>query len=256
MCETSNTPAARRTAWCSPICELYCTGMSQPPKSTMRAPSSWCRSNKGVCLPTGTPEKCRGQKKSGRRCASREAPAALLSFDLRDQAPEAPLPFGGRVPGSPGTRHSPEAPRFSPPSAVHGPERFRAELRLRRSGAGRTLSEQTVSGRAIIAAPAAQPKPGDTVEFTPSPSQPRVASMSIDRRSSVQVCIGPVRVGGGAPVVVQSMTNTDTADVAATTRQVQALAARRLGAGARDREHGRGRRRGRARSRRAWRAWA
>src|SRR5438874_875220 len=38
MCETSNTPAARRTAWCSPICELYCTGMSQPPKSTMRAP--------------------------------------------------------------------------------------------------------------------------------------------------------------------------------------------------------------------------
>ncbi len=48
--------------------------------------------------------------------------------------------------------------------------------------------------------------------------------MSIDRRSSVQVCIGPVRVGGDAPVVVQSMTNTDTADVAATTRQVQALA--------------------------------
>ena len=48
--------------------------------------------------------------------------------------------------------------------------------------------------------------------------------MSIDRRSSVQVCIGPVRVGGGAPVVVQSMTNTDTADIAATTRQVQALA--------------------------------
>jgi (E)-4-hydroxy-3-methylbut-2-enyl-diphosphate synthase len=48
--------------------------------------------------------------------------------------------------------------------------------------------------------------------------------MSIDRRPSVQVCIGPVRVGGGAPVVVQSMTNTDTADIAATTRQVQALA--------------------------------
>jgi (E)-4-hydroxy-3-methylbut-2-enyl-diphosphate synthase len=48
--------------------------------------------------------------------------------------------------------------------------------------------------------------------------------MSIDRRPSVQVCIGPVRVGGGAPVVVQSMTNTDTADIAATARQVQALA--------------------------------
>jgi (E)-4-hydroxy-3-methylbut-2-enyl-diphosphate synthase len=36
--------------------------------------------------------------------------------------------------------------------------------------------------------------------------------------------IGNVRVGGGAPVVVQSMTNTDTADVAATTRQVAELA--------------------------------
>ncbi len=48
--------------------------------------------------------------------------------------------------------------------------------------------------------------------------------MSIDRRPSVQVCIGPIRVGGGAPVVVQSMTNTDTADIPATTRQVQALA--------------------------------
>ncbi|MBS0578410.1 MAG: flavodoxin-dependent (E)-4-hydroxy-3-methylbut-2-enyl-diphosphate synthase [Proteobacteria bacterium] len=48
--------------------------------------------------------------------------------------------------------------------------------------------------------------------------------MSIERRPSVQVRIGEVRVGGAAPIVVQSMTNTDTADVAATTRQVQALA--------------------------------
>jgi (E)-4-hydroxy-3-methylbut-2-enyl-diphosphate synthase len=48
--------------------------------------------------------------------------------------------------------------------------------------------------------------------------------MSIERRPSVQVCIGAVRVGGAAPIVVQSMTNTDTADIAATTRQVQALA--------------------------------
>ncbi len=48
--------------------------------------------------------------------------------------------------------------------------------------------------------------------------------MSIARRSSVQVSIGAVRVGGGAPIVVQSMTNTDTADVEGTVRQVQALA--------------------------------
>jgi (E)-4-hydroxy-3-methylbut-2-enyl-diphosphate synthase len=39
------------------------------------------------------------------------------------------------------------------------------------------------------------------------------------------VDVGGVVVGGGAPIVVQSMTNTDTADVEATTRQVAALAA-------------------------------
>jgi (E)-4-hydroxy-3-methylbut-2-enyl-diphosphate synthase len=38
------------------------------------------------------------------------------------------------------------------------------------------------------------------------------------------VVVGGVRVGGGAPVVVQSMTNTDTADAEATARQVAALA--------------------------------
>ena len=47
----------------------------------------------------------------------------------------------------------------------------------------------------------------------------------MDRRRSVAVRIGPVVVGGGAPVVVQSMTNTDTADVTATVKQVQQLAA-------------------------------
>jgi (E)-4-hydroxy-3-methylbut-2-enyl-diphosphate synthase len=48
--------------------------------------------------------------------------------------------------------------------------------------------------------------------------------MSLTRRASVQVSIGAVRVGGGAPIVVQSMTNTDTADIAGTARQVEALA--------------------------------
>ena len=46
-----------------------------------------------------------------------------------------------------------------------------------------------------------------------------------DRRRSVAVGIGSVKVGGGAPVVVQSMTNTDTADATATVKQVQQLAA-------------------------------
>lgn len=44
------------------------------------------------------------------------------------------------------------------------------------------------------------------------------------RRSTVGVPVGRVLVGGGAPVVVQSMTNTDTADIAGTVRQVAALA--------------------------------
>src|SRR5437773_11009686 len=47
---------------------------------------------------------------------------------------------------------------------------------------------------------------------------------NIQRRKSVGVAIGSVRVGGGAPVVVQSMTNTDTADVAGTVQQIAALA--------------------------------
>jgi (E)-4-hydroxy-3-methylbut-2-enyl-diphosphate synthase len=45
-----------------------------------------------------------------------------------------------------------------------------------------------------------------------------------ERRRSVAVDVGGVTVGAGAPIVVQSMTNTDTADVEATARQVAALA--------------------------------
>ena len=48
--------------------------------------------------------------------------------------------------------------------------------------------------------------------------------MIATRRASVGVRIGTVTVGGGAPIVVQSMTNTDTADVEATARQVRELA--------------------------------
>src|SRR6476469_2966665 len=44
-----------------------------------------------------------------------------------------------------------------------------------------------------------------------------------ERRKSVSVDVGGVQVGGGAPIVVQSMTNTDTADVDGTVRQVAAL---------------------------------
>ena len=53
-----------------------------------------------------------------------------------------------------------------------------------------------------------------SVQFGPHP-----------RRESVGVKVGSVQVGGGAPIVVQSMTNTDTADAAGTAQQIQALAA-------------------------------
>jgi (E)-4-hydroxy-3-methylbut-2-enyl-diphosphate synthase len=52
--------------------------------------------------------------------------------------------------------------------------------------------------------------------------------MSVDaqqRHRTAAVNVGGVMVGGGAPIVVQSMTNTDTADAEATARQVAALAA-------------------------------
>jgi (E)-4-hydroxy-3-methylbut-2-enyl-diphosphate synthase len=55
--------------------------------------------------------------------------------------------------------------------------------------------------------------PGREIAFDPAP-----------RRKTVPVRIGDVVIGGGAPIVVQSMTNTDTADAEATTRQVAALA--------------------------------
>jgi (E)-4-hydroxy-3-methylbut-2-enyl-diphosphate synthase len=46
----------------------------------------------------------------------------------------------------------------------------------------------------------------------------------VQRRISRRVAVGDVRIGGGAPIVVQSMTNTDTEDAVATARQVEALA--------------------------------
>ena len=48
--------------------------------------------------------------------------------------------------------------------------------------------------------------------------------MSFSRRPTLSAQVGAVRIGSDAPVVVQSMTNTDTADIAATVAQVKALA--------------------------------
>ena len=48
--------------------------------------------------------------------------------------------------------------------------------------------------------------------------------MNTERRATRPVMVGAVRVGGGAPITVQSMTNTDTLDVTATLEQISRLA--------------------------------
>jgi (E)-4-hydroxy-3-methylbut-2-enyl-diphosphate synthase len=56
------------------------------------------------------------------------------------------------------------------------------------------------------------------------PLAPAIDAAPLPRRRAVGVDVGGVLVGGGAPIVVQSMTNTDTADIEGTVRQVAALA--------------------------------
>lgn len=66
-----------------------------------------------------------------------------------------------------------------------------------------------------------------TADITHLPGTEALAPASAGagaRHRTVGVKVGSVVVGGGAPIVVQSMTNTDTADVDATVRQVAALA--------------------------------
>src|SRR3954447_8581335 len=62
--------------------------------------------------------------------------------------------------------------------------------------------------------------------MSPSLDTPNLESPAgpAPRHRTVGVRVGSVMVGGGAPIVVQSMTNTDTADADATVKQVAALA--------------------------------
>jgi (E)-4-hydroxy-3-methylbut-2-enyl-diphosphate synthase len=62
-----------------------------------------------------------------------------------------------------------------------------------------------------------------TMDCSPFPPADALKAAPEPRRDTVGVDLGGVRVGGGAPIVVQSMTNTDTADIEATAQQVAAL---------------------------------
>ncbi len=55
--------------------------------------------------------------------------------------------------------------------------------------------------------------------------EPQTSILNLTRRPTRAIFVGPVQIGGGAPVAVQSMTNTDTRDVGATLGQIQRLAA-------------------------------
>src|SRR3954470_13497345 len=48
MCEISKIPASFRTARCSSVMLVYCTGISQPPNSISFPPSFWCAAKRGV----------------------------------------------------------------------------------------------------------------------------------------------------------------------------------------------------------------
>jgi len=65
---------------------------------------------------------------------------------------------------------------------------------------------------------------GSLMNCQPFPVDAVISAAPLPRRQAVGVDVGGVVVGGGAPIVVQSMTNTDTADVESTAQQVAALA--------------------------------
>src|SRR5665811_2521544 len=73
--------------------------------------------------------------------------------------------------------------------------------------------------------PPPDPTPGAALANVMYPAPMEIKA----RKPTIPVRIGGVMMGGGAPIVVQSMTNTDTADVASTVAQVAALA--RTGSG-------------------------
>jgi len=50
-------------------------------------------------------------------------------------------------------------------------------------------------------------------------------SLKISRRKTRQIAVGPIKIGGDAPIVVQSMTTTDTRDIAGTVAEILALEA-------------------------------
>src|SRR3954471_22674028 len=170
------------------------------------------------------------------------APEVLMGEGLVHRLADHHLP-GARVPHGRGTGASAREPqrvcRLPAPARAAGPRRvpdLRGLRRRRRDvlGAARAGAVRPPRGRALRAASAG------ARDLRPLRALPRAgagggrgvsalsclpqAAAPAPRQPSVAVRVGSVVVGGGAPIVVQSMTNTDTADVDATVAQVAALA--------------------------------
>ena len=97
---------------------------------------------------------------------------------------------------------------------------FRTEVRTELKEEKRPMNVQSTGFKPERPAPTKGIDP-----FSPEAMQAGfVAAEPLARKKTVAVMVGDIMTGGGAPVVVQSMTNTDTADIEGTVRQVAALA--------------------------------
>jgi len=123
-------------------------------------------------------------------------------------------------------RKTVSGPALPPPGRLSGVPpcadgRFGA-IRLATSSSPAPASGAAIQDNAVTIAPLPT-SPSDCPAAAPAPQDTDIAGPA-PRRPTVGVMVGDVQVGGGAPIVVQSMTNTDTADIDATVRQVAALA--------------------------------
>src|SRR6185295_15363303 len=185
----------------------------------------------------------RGRERAGRGKggeegrAGRESRAAQESRGEAGSRQEARSPAGGKGRGAaaPGGRRAPAGAAHRARGLDRGARRRRAPADLLAQsrghgarGAGAAAVYPGDRQRAVRARdlrrPAHRPaalRQGRSRAPDPAMNAPGVRSA---RRLSRRVEVGGVVLGGGAPVVVQSMTNTDTEDVQATARQVEELA--------------------------------
>ncbi len=184
------------------------------------------------CTPTHTTNLASSLMKCGAPCGSSSIPACITRAGPGSRRSITSRPMPQRPSSTSSTRSTATSPA--------GPGACLQDRRAQDQGASRPGDEG--AGREIRhprlprcrarqrrgAARRARPQRRQLAEAggcgRPDRRGSRPAVSSVRRRRSVTVRVGTVPVGGDHPVVVQSMTNTDTADVDATVSQVRALA--------------------------------